>query len=184
MKRTCRKPPPVSGTVLIDWNYYREWRLVRRRGGYVLQSRTMASGYLLEEVEVPWLHPDMVIYRRDKERMREMVRSRGDRSSSGSNRPAPVDQAFKRSFPEVWEYCSAAKDEAGEERQPSSLLFFIREGQWRVCLTDRHTESQLWAAGTSFQDALLELEEAIKSGSAVWRETREDGRAGKRRDRS
>lgn len=77
--------------------------------------------------------------------------------------------AMRQELPAVYEYLTLAKMPDGNERQVATLIVFIEDGRWKVCLSDRETDRTLWMSGDTLEDCLLSLDQAIQTGDANWR---------------
>lgn len=80
---------------------------------------------------------------------------------------------FASAFPALHEYLTFTTYPDGGERQTSTLLFFLEEGLWKLCLCDRASDRTLWASGDAIEDCLLTVEGQLQEGRAAWRQSRQ-----------
>jgi predicted RNase H-like HicB family nuclease len=81
------------------------------------------------------------------------------------------------------EYLTLEVWEDGTARRTSTLLMFIEDGVWKVCLRDRANSRTLWRAGESPEEALAALEAALEGDATDWRRDHWEGDKGKPRRR-
>ncbi len=60
-------------------------------------------------------------------------------------------------------------------RQTATLMIFAQDGAWKACLRDRQEQRCAWVAAALFDDLLPVLNDALVSGSVVWRDDRASG---------
>ncbi len=103
-------------------------------------------------------------------------------AKAGPGQPVAVlaDPAFERALPALWEYLTLRTYDDGSPRQAATLLVFVEDGTWKVCLSDREAQRSAWAAAETFQSALSALEASVASGAVQWRTARPQQGKGKR----
>lgn len=77
----------------------------------------------------------------------------------------------------VVEYITTDTWEDGSSRETSTVTAFSDDGVVKLCLNDRDRERTCWVSGRTLLEALIRLEEALRSGVVDWR------RAGKPKGR-
>lgn len=84
-------------------------------------------------------------------------------------------------MPGLAEYLMRDSYDDGSDRQTSTMIVFIEDGWWKVCLSDRDEGTTLWATGETLDDCLIGLDAAIVGGTAEWRRSsqRPRGKRGK-----
>lgn len=70
---------------------------------------------------------------------------------------------------------TAYDGDAAGTRQTATLLIFAQDGAWKACLRDRQEGRCQWVAAALFGDLLDVLEDALASGSGIWRDDRAAG---------
>lgn len=98
-------------------------------------------------------------------------------TEEGVNLAAPKGQEDATLFSgmeALYEYLTCAEWEDGSLRESSTLLCFVEDGRWKVCLNDRAASRSCWASGDSLLGALASLDAALASGAPEWR--RSEGR--------
>lgn len=92
--------------------------------------------------------------------------------SNGSTKDGggdPVDPKFEKAYPTLWQYLSAKVWPDGEVRKRSSLVVFAEDSMLKGCLSDRDTDSSLWAASGTFTGLLEALEGRLTEDIPEWR---------------
>lgn len=92
--------------------------------------------------------------------------------SNGSSKDGgadPSDPKFEKGHPTLWLYLSAKVWPDGEVRKRSSLVVFCEDGMLKGCLSDRDTDSSLWAASSTFSGLLEALEGRLTEDVPEWR---------------
>ena len=95
------------------------------------------------------------------------------RDSRGRTRAvsAARDDAFASEYPAIAEYLTAML--VGDRgRLTATIICMAEDGQWKLCLSDRETDTVTWASADTWQAAWRALEGNLASGTAVWREKR------------
>lgn len=87
----------------------------------------------------------------------------------GSGGADPTDPAFEKKYPTLWAYISKIAFPDGEVRKRSTLIVFAEDGMVKACLSDKDTESSLWAASGTFTGVLEALEGRLTEDSPEWR---------------
>lgn len=72
-------------------------------------------------------------------------------------------------IPAISEYLVLDHYDNGESRISATLLLFVQDSRWMVCLNDRERSRSAWASGATPMDALVALDQALQTGSASWR---------------
>jgi hypothetical protein len=85
----------------------------------------------------------------------------------------PARGELLRGMDALWEMMTKDAYEGGEVRVRSTLLLIADGGHAKCCLIDKTENRTAWAAGASFDEAVLALEEALATGAVAWRQ---DGR--------
>jgi len=90
---------------------------------------------------------------------------------------------FAKDFPAIWEYVSTDKWDGGAPRELASLILFLEDGRWKICLSDRENSRTGWSSGDTFSEALECLEDALVNERVEWRKKWEGKQwRGKKRD--
>lgn len=100
-------------------------------------------------------------------------------TEGGVNLSAPTGQEdadLRENFPALYEFLTVTRWEDGGERQVATLLVFVEDGSWRVCLNDREQARTAWSAGQSLWVAVQELECGLASGTQSWRRSSPPGK--------
>jgi hypothetical protein len=93
----------------------------------------------------------------------------------------PIDMAFQRSCPALWEYLTQGKYPDGSPRQKSSLLLFPQDGAFKIMLKDPDAGRCLWAASPTITGLFTVLEGALNEPQPDWRVDRKaPGQSAKR----
>lgn len=79
-------------------------------------------------------------------------------------------------FPVLVEYLSCEQWDDGTARQSSTLLLFIEEGCFKLCLNDRAASRKAWVSGRTAEEAFSTLESALAAGGVEWRQDKPSGR--------
>lgn len=103
-------------------------------------------------------------------------------TEKGSSENPPVDEAFAKKMPALWEWLTASKDETGEARETGTLLIFAEEGLIKVCACNRDTGHVAFVSAKTLQDALLKVDKGLGADSLDWRLSKRD-RGGKGKSR-
>ena len=82
--------------------------------------------------------------------------------------------ALLSAYPHVVEYCVESSWDDGAPRETSTLLLFVEEGRWKLCLHDRALSRSAWVSGASPEACLEALEAALGSEVVEWRRKRAD----------
>lgn len=97
----------------------------------------------------------------------------GTRSQSPP--PPWSDPGFLLEYPALSEYLSVTEWEEGKPRETSTLLLFVEDGRWVVCLNDRAEGRSVFVSGPTFKAVLASLEEGLQEGSLQWRNKTQNG---------
>jgi hypothetical protein len=60
----------------------------------------------------------------------------------------------------------------GEVRERSTLVVFVEDGQFKVCLSEKNLNATLWATASSFAGLLEALEDRLTADAPDWRRQR------------
>lgn len=91
--------------------------------------------------------------------------------------PLPIDAGdWKGRYPALVEYMTQCAWGEGEARLTSTVLLFVEDGVWKVCIRDRDQSQVAFFAGKTPAEALAAAERSLASGSAEWRAQREYGK--------
>lgn len=71
--------------------------------------------------------------------------------------------------PCLWEYLTLTAWESGKPRTTATLLAFVEEGKFKICLNDRENQRAAWVSGATFTEAIDRLEAALIASEAEWR---------------
>lgn len=71
--------------------------------------------------------------------------------------------------PAVHEFVTAAAHPDGRPRATSTLLLFVEDGVFKVCLSEREHSLTLWASASGVDEALMVLEERLTAQNVEWR---------------
>lgn len=84
----------------------------------------------------------------------------------------PSDHDLQERCPVLFDYLTSLAYEDGTQRQTASLIAFVEEGQFKVCLNDRDTDRVLFVSGDTLQETLDVLEAVINDDRPPWRESK------------
>lgn len=90
-------------------------------------------------------------------------------SGSSGDSDAGVSPAFRAKFPALVEFLTELAFEDGTPREPSTLLTFIEDGVWKLCLNDRALGRTLWVSGDTFTSTVESMERSLEDGTGCWR---------------
>jgi hypothetical protein len=83
-----------------------------------------------------------------------------------------ADEQLFDEYPILSTFLTRSKDDRGEKRLTSSLMFFTEDGRFRACLHERTKGLSLWTTSDTFKGCLRTLEDRLASGEAEWRKDR------------
>jgi len=83
--------------------------------------------------------------------------------------PLDGDSAVLQNFPTIYDYLTCIQYTGGEARVPSTLLAFVEDGMWKMCLNDRDNARSAWSAGRSAIECLKSLESSLEAATVEWR---------------
>jgi len=86
------------------------------------------------------------------------------------------DEEFSSLYPAISEFLYATVDDEGKPRLTATLMLFADGGLVKALLNDRQNQQSLWAQGSSFEEALSDLDRRIQDDTSAWR----DNQTGKR----
>jgi hypothetical protein len=109
------------------------------------------------------------------------LRKAGPQGSLSGSCLEAQDTELQATRPALHEFLTRQLDDDGNPRETATLLIFCQEGMFKGCLNDRATAGHLWAAGTLLSELLDVLEERLRDPKAEWRQSKEDGRTGRRK---
>jgi len=92
-----------------------------------------------------------------------------DAAAKGSTQPVSAIGGTFGVTPAVIEYLTSVQYPDGSPRERSTVSVFVEDGVIKACLSDRDQARTLWRSGSSLEDAILGLEQAIADGTADWR---------------
>jgi hypothetical protein len=81
----------------------------------------------------------------------------------------PAEGDLFRGLRDVWDCLTADTYDDGTKRKRCTILLVADGGTAKVCLVDKGENRTVWAAGASFDEAMLALDEGLKTGTATWR---------------
>lgn len=79
------------------------------------------------------------------------------------------DEAFRELFPAIAEFVMGEEGESLDDGAGATMLLFVEEGLFKICLNDRTQDASLWASGASVELALQSLETTLRDGTGAWR---------------
>ncbi len=100
-----------------------------------------------------------------------LKRNRGS-GAAGAPGAVPEDSSFLKAYPALWEFVSLTAWEDGAPRKTGSLLFFLDDGRWKCCLSDKENSLVSFVSGESFQDLLRTIDKGIQADKLDWRKQR------------
>jgi len=98
----------------------------------------------------------------------------------GSVRSRAEDPWIKADMPILHEFLTAVVDDDGKARQTSSLVVFVEDGMFKVCLSERDHGLCLWGASSTLQGAMEAIEVSLSAEHVDWRQKRSEGRPAKK----
>lgn len=79
------------------------------------------------------------------------------------------ESQFGDAYPSLWEWLADARWDDGSPRTTATLLLFVEEGRWKLCLHDRDASRTAFLSGETPEAALRSLEAALASEGLEWR---------------
>jgi len=79
------------------------------------------------------------------------------------------DESFRAAYPAMAEFMMGDEGTPPEDGKTATLLLFVEEGLFKVCLNDRAQDVSGWASGATFDQVLASLESALQDGTLAWR---------------
>jgi hypothetical protein len=154
------------------------WRVeVRRHGGrtsffvWDLSTREVAFS---TEAYVPWWERRSVL-----SLLRGVEMFLKKRTESGQNGYAsnePNDPEFLVEYAGLWEHLTCHMYEGGGPRVTSTLLVFVEDGLFKLCLNDRDNGQVAFLSAETFSEALKDVDQKIIEGRLEWRMSRVSSR--------
>lgn len=86
--------------------------------------------------------------------------------------PPGVDADLKGVAPHVHEFLTEVVWDDGKRRDVGTVMLVLEGGWWKLWAHDRDGKRSAWIAGTSIQEALLELDQQLSEGRVAWRPDR------------
>lgn len=100
-------------------------------------------------------------------------------SDQGPVAPVPLDQSDMQLsclFPALHEYLTAGEWDDGSSREQSTILLFMEDMIWKLCLNDRAKARSAWASGSSILSVFKALDAGLQNGTVEWRQSKGKGR--------
>jgi hypothetical protein len=98
-----------------------------------------------------------------------------DKIMSGTAKPgvpvAMADEDFRKRYPGLVELMTASTYPDGSSRLPSAIVLFYEDGLFKGSVSDKSSESALWATGASLSAFLKTLEARVGEERPDWRRT-------------
>lgn len=91
------------------------------------------------------------------------------RAGSAAVTPAAACKWLSKQCPAIHEYLTVSVLPSGESRTPSSVTFFVEDGLWKCCLSEKDANAVLFASGNGLEEALDNLEERLTAPAVDWR---------------
>lgn len=81
----------------------------------------------------------------------------------------PVDPAFQKSFPALFEYLTLRTWGQGKSRETATLTVFCEADMWKVSVNDRANQRTCFVSAETFQGVLQATEQGLAEDSHSWR---------------
>jgi len=98
-------------------------------------------------------------------------RDAGDFDNAGVAVP-PVDEAFTKAHPALWEFLTLTRWEDGSPRETGTLFIFVEDGGLKVAVNDREGGLVAFLTSKTFKGLLEAVEKGIREDRLDWRRSR------------
>jgi hypothetical protein len=154
------------------------------KGGFVRRVVACSSGVSLLEVlprtgrvrwqlVVPWELWDLYSPAEKKVVAMTFFKKPGPvAKDGGTGGPPPLDEEFCRDAPTLALYLGADVWPDGSVRQRSTMVAFVEEGGFKVCLTDKDTACTIWAFSPTWEGLPGAIEARLTEERPDWRKQR------------
>lgn len=140
------------------------------------------TGVVMMDIEYPYHPYGCRLHKQVMEGLSMVLRKKSD-AAKGARLEGRIDDAVaKKKWPTLFEYLTAVKDDAGNARETATVVFFMGDGVWSAQVRDRHSESVLWVSSSMLATLLDEIERALNEPNPTWREIRDNGKSGKKKN--
>lgn len=79
------------------------------------------------------------------------------------------DVWFSETYPALFSWLTALQWPDGSEKQRSTITFFVEDGAFKVCLTNKDDQVSLWGSGDDLEGALKVLNARCVDPKAEWK---------------
>lgn len=100
-----------------------------------------------------------------------MARSKSAAGAVGVGKGV-VDEKLKCSFPNLHDFLTEVAWDDGKPRKTGTLMLLVEDGWWKAWVHDRDCKASAWIAGTTMDDVLLMVEDALERSTMAWRADR------------
>lgn len=102
-----------------------------------------------------------------------MAMSRSSGASAAGNKMATVaDEKLRVAFPRVHEFLTEREWDDAKPRKTGTVMILVEDGWWKAWVHDRDGKASSWFSGTSLDDVLKAVDDALDGGTVAWRPDR------------
>lgn len=81
-----------------------------------------------------------------------------------------TDKWLMTAFPAIWDFLTDQSETDGKPRQTTTFLFFVQDGQFKVCVKDRQNGLQAFVSASGAQDVVEAIEAGLRNATLDWRD--------------
>lgn len=150
-----------------------EGRYAQTNIGVSLVLLARWNGKLLAQVVYVWdLLSNLDARARERTFMDFFKRPGKARGDDGKNQPSEIPDCLAQRAPTLGHFLCDEVWPDGECKSRSSLVVFVEDGLFKACLTEKDSNSVLWASCKSFDELLEALEARLTDDQPDWRKGR------------
>lgn len=82
---------------------------------------------------------------------------------------SPVDAAFQRAYPVLFEWMTEVEWEGGAAREPLTLILMTEGPAFKACVNDRANERLCWVVASTLTGLLQSVESVLKDEGTDWK---------------
>lgn len=79
-------------------------------------------------------------------------------------------------YPSLADYLTCEKWDDGSPRVPATVMLFMQDGRWKVCVNDKAMGRVAFVAGVTPEAALQAVEDGLRGDDLDWRAVADGGR--------